>query len=136
MDKLFSTKVTATGAREGRVKSADGVLDMEIHMPKQGQKQAYANPETFFAAGYAACFDGALNLVMKNAGVKSTSPTTVTAEVSLCKATEGFELGVSLEIEIPGVDKAKAEELAQQAHMVCPYSKATRNNIDVQLKVK
>lgn len=136
MEKLFSTKVTATGAREGRVKSADGVLDMEIHMPKQGQKQAYANPETFFAAGYAACFDGALGVVLRNAGVKPTTPTSVTAEVSLCKATEGFELAVQLEIEIPGVDKQKAEEFAQQAHQVCPYSKATRNNIDVKLVVK
>lgn len=136
MEKVLSTKVTATGGREGHVKSADGAIDLDVRMPKAGQKEVYANPETLFAAGYAACFDGALNAMMKKAAIKSSSHTTVTAEVCLCKVSDGFQLAVVLEIDIPGVDKAKAEELAQQAHDFCPYSKATRNNVDVKLVVK
>ncbi|UII25047.1 organic hydroperoxide resistance protein [Fulvivirga maritima] len=136
MEAIYTAQATVTGGRNGHVKSSNGVLDADIKMPKElgGPAEENLNPEILFAAGYAACFDSALNLVIKNAKVK-TGETSVTADVSLGKIGEGFGLGVKLEINIPEVDQATAEELAQKAHEVCPYSNATRNNIEVELEV-
>lgn len=138
MEKLYTTKATANGGRNGHVTSADGALDVDVRVPKEmgGGAGAYLNPETLFAGGYAACFDSALNHVARLEKVQ-TGTTAVTAEVSIGKnADGGFALAVVLEVEIPGVDRATAEALTQKAHAVCPYSNATRGNIDVQLIVK
>lgn len=137
MKKLYSTKVTAKGARNGVVKSEDGLIDMELRMPKElgGEGGAYTNPEQLFAAGYSACFDGALNLIAKNKKIE-VGETEVIATVSFGQTEDnGFGIGVDLEVKVPGVDKATAEKLVEQAHMVCPYSKATKGNIPVTLKI-
>ena len=138
MEKLYTAKATATGGREGQVKSADGALDINVRIPKEmgGPAGSYLNPEILFAGGYAACFDSALNLIIKLEKV-TAGTTAVTAEVSLGKTENGaYTLAVTLEVEIPDLDKAKAEELVHKAHQVCPYSNATRGNIEVTLIVK
>ncbi|MBT1705795.1 organic hydroperoxide resistance protein [Chryseosolibacter indicus] len=138
MAKLYTAKATATGGRSGHVKSADGTLDIDVRVPEEmgGPSGSYLNPEILFAGGYAACFDSALSHVIRAEKVQAGT-TSVAAEVSLLKQESGaFGLEVTLEVEIPGVDKAKAEELTQKAHAVCPYSNATRNNIVVTLVVK
>lgn len=138
MEKLYTTKATATGGRNGHVKSADGALDVDVRVPKEmgGAAGTYLNPETLFAGGYAACFDSALNHIARLEKV-TVGTTTVTADVSIGKKEDGgFTLAVVLEVEIPGVERTVAEELTKKAHTVCPYSNATRGNIDVQLIVK
>lgn len=129
----YTTAATAKGGREGTVKSADGVIDLPLGKP--GSKtNPKANPETLFAAGYAACFSGALNAMAAQEGL-DTSDSTVTAEVTLGKTDTGFGLAVALTADIPGVDADKAAELVEKAHQFCPYSKATRGNIDVTASV-
>ena len=127
---IYTTAATAQGGREGQVKSADGVVDLPLGKP--GSKaNPKANPETLFAAGYAACFSGALNLVASQEGL-DTSDSTVTADVTFGKTPSGAGIAVDIKADIPGVDRAKAEELVRKAHEeVCPYSKATRGNIPV-----
>ncbi|PRO66916.1 organic hydroperoxide resistance protein [Alkalicoccus urumqiensis] len=135
-DKVFSTKASAVGGREGHVKSDSGVIDLDLKMPDQnGIPDDATNPEQLFAAGYSACYDGALNLMAQKAKKDIESETT--AEVSLNKDPEdnGFKVGVTLHVHIKGVSKEEAEELAHKAHDFCPYSKATRGNIDVDLNV-
>ncbi len=137
MDKLYTAQATATGGRNGQVKSSDGVLDLEVRIPKEmgGSGGAYTNPEQLFAAGYAACFDSALSMIIRTEKVK-TGTTTVTAEVSIGKNDAGgFGLAVTLDVNVPGVDQATAEALVAKAHQVCPYSNATRNNVEVTLQV-
>ena len=138
MEAIYTAKATATGGRNGHVKSANGELDIDVRVPKEmgGPAGSYPNPEILFAAGYAACFDSALSLVIRNEKVQAGT-TAVTADVSIGKLENGgFGLAVTLEVEVPGVDKAKAEELVNKAHQVCPYSNATRGNIEVTLIVK
>ena len=138
MKTLYQTSVTVTGGRNGSVKSEDGILELEVRMPKElgGTQQGYTNPEQLFAAGYASCFDSALNLVMGQGKVKPESPSTVKATVSLHPDEKGgFKLGVSLSVHIPGIENDLAHELVAKAHTICPYSNATRGNIDVQLEV-
>lgn len=137
MEKLYTAQATATGGRNGQVKSSDGVLDIEVRMPKAlgGGKEGYTNPEQLFAAGYAACFDSALNLIIGNAKVQAGT-TSVTADVSIGKIENGgFGLAVKLNANIPGVTEDVAKELIEKAHQVCPYSNATRGNIEVELTV-
>ncbi|AKU17726.1 organic hydroperoxide resistance protein [Luteipulveratus mongoliensis] len=128
---LYTTAATAKGGREGNVKSADGVVDLPLGKPGSVSNPK-ANPETLFAAGYAACFSGALNAVAKAEGL-DTSESTVTADVTFGKTESGFGLAVDLKATVPGVDPAKAQELVEKAHQFCPYSKATRDNITVTL---
>lgn len=133
----YTAKATANGGRNGKVKSSDGVLDLEVRIPKEmgGPGGEYTNPEQLFAAGYAACFDSALNMIIKQAKVESGS-TTVTSEVGIGSNDEGgFGLTVTLKVNIPQLSQEQAEELVNKAHQVCPYSNATRNNIDVNLEV-
>ena len=138
MKTLYQTSATVTGGRNGKVTSEDGVLELEVRMPKElgGSQFGYTNPEQLFAAGYASCFDSALNLVMSQGMVKPAEPSTVKATVSLKPDGKGgFQLGVSLQVHIPGIAIEKAQELVDKAHTVCPYSNATRGNIDVQLEI-
>ncbi|WP_100011016.1 organic hydroperoxide resistance protein [Lentibacillus sediminis] len=136
-DVLFTSAATAKNGRDGHVKSKDGQLDFNLVNPagnKSGEEGA--NPEQFFAAGYAACFDGALNNVAGKQNKEVESETT--AEVSFMKDPEdgGFKLGVTLTIEMKGVSQDEADKLAKDAHDFCPYSKATRGNIEVKLNPK
>ena len=138
MNKIYTAIVTATGGRNGHVQSPDKLVNFDLRFPKAlgGADDNYLNPELLFAAGYSACFDSALNRVIKEQKV-TAGATTVTAHVGIGKLDESrFGLAVDLEIEIPGVDHAKAEELAQKAHTICPYSNATRGNIEVNLIIK
>ncbi|MDP8169749.1 organic hydroperoxide resistance protein [Pasteurella skyensis] len=137
MKALYSTTVTVTGGRNGNIKSDNGVLDLEVRMPKAlgGQNDDFTNPEQLFAGGYAACFDSALNLVVQKSKVKIDS--TITATVSILpNTTGGFELAVNLVADIQGVDKETAQQLLEKAHQVCPYSNATRGNIEVNISLK
>lgn len=133
MEVLYTAVATATGGRDGKVKTADGVLDLELRVPTAmgGAGGAYTNPEQLFAAGYAACFDGALGLIIKAAKIEA-GPSAVTAEVSFGKNDGGgFGLEVLLQVHIPGVDEATAAQLVGKAHEICPYSNAVRGNIEV-----
>jgi lipoyl-dependent peroxiredoxin len=138
MEALFTTSVLATGGRSGRVVSEDNIIDFQLVSPKElgGPGGEGTNPEQLFAAGYSACFDGALGLVIRKerADVSSTS---VKADVHFLKdeADNGYKIGVTLNVSVQGVDKEKARELVEKAHQVCPYSKATRGNIDVELNI-
>jgi Ohr subfamily peroxiredoxin len=128
----YTTAATSKGGRAGHVTSADGVIDLDLAQPGTSDEPK-ANPETLFAAGYSACFQGALANRAKTKGV-DTSDSTVTAEVSFGPAEDGgFGLSVELKVSIPGVDPELARELVELAHEFCPYSKATRGNIDVML---
>ncbi len=138
MKILYKTKVTAIGGREGSVKSEDGILDLQIGMPKElgGQKEGLTNPEQLFAAGYSACFDSALNLVAKKMNINLES-TAICAEVGLgANENGGYGFVVNIEADIKGVEKEVAQDLLEKAHQVCPYSNATRGNFEVNLKLK
>ena len=137
MTALYTAVATATGAPNRKVTSDNGVLSLELRSPKAlgGANDDYTNPEQLFAAGYAACFDTALNLVIKQTTV-TTGVTTVTAHVSIGKLdTGGFIFAVTLQVNVPGVSLEQAKELADKAHQVCPYSNSTRGNIEVTTEV-
>ncbi len=137
MKTLYNIGATAKGGRNGQVKSENGVLDLAVRMPKGlgGANDDYANPEMLFAAGYAACFDSALNLVIRSEKVKA-GETSVTAHVSIGELDNGgFGLAAELHANIPGVSLELAQQLIEKAHQVCPYSNATRGNMDVKLTV-
>jgi lipoyl-dependent peroxiredoxin len=137
MRTLYTAEVTATGGRRGHVKSSDGVIDMAVNMPEGlGGKGGASNPEQLFAAGYAACFQSALLVVAGKQKINLEHDSTVTAHVSLNQEENGgYGLGVKLEVDLKGLDKAKAQELVNQAHEICPYSVGTRGNIQVDLEV-
>ncbi|WP_188051050.1 organic hydroperoxide resistance protein [Flavobacterium sp. GP15] len=137
MKTMYTTKATTTGGRNGQVRSENGVLAIEVRHPKAlgGANEDYANPEMLFAAGYSACFDSALNLVIKKENIQ-TGETTVTAKVSIGQNDAGgFGLAAELHANIPGVTIEVAQSLIEKAHQVCPYSNATRGNMPVELTV-
>ena len=137
MTALYTAVATATGAPNRKVTSDNGVLSLELRSPKAlgGANDDSTNPEQLFAAGYAACFDTALNLVIKQTKV-TTGVTTVTAHASIGKLdTGGFIFAVTLQVNVPGVSLEQAKELADKAHQVCPYSNSTRGNIEVTTEV-
>jgi Ohr subfamily peroxiredoxin len=135
---LYRTTATATGGRDGHSATKDGALDVTLATPKElgGAGGKGNNPEQLFAVGYSACFLGAMKFVASQGGPKVPADTTVTATIGIGPRSEGgFGITAALEISLPGLDKAAAEELVHKAHQVCPYSNATRNNVDVQLSV-
>jgi lipoyl-dependent peroxiredoxin len=137
MTTLYRTTVTAHGGREGRVTSADKILDVPLAMATEmgGKGGTATNPEQLFAAGYAACFSSAVRLVARAQKV-ALDDVTITAQVALTKTdAEGFKLEAELHGSFVGVERAQAEALMAAAHQVCPYSKATRGNLDVKLVV-
>ncbi|CAA9197247.1 Organic hydroperoxide resistance protein OhrB [Flavobacterium bizetiae] len=137
MKTLYTTSVTAKGGRNGQVKSENGILNLEVRMPKAlgGASDDFTNPEMLFAAGYSACFDSALNRVI-GLSKTQTGETSVAAKVSIGQNQDGgFGLAVELDVNIPGVSIEEAQELTQKAHQICPYSNATRSNIEVKLLV-
>ncbi|MDL9937570.1 organic hydroperoxide resistance protein [Gordonia sp. ABSL1-1] len=129
----------AGGGRDGEVVSDTGRIDLELRPPKElGGSGDGSNPEELFSAGYAACFLGALRATSKNAGSPVPDESTVTVTIGIGKdsADGGFGLTAAIEVYIPGVDEAKGKELADAAHAFCPYSKATRGNIDQTVTVR
>lgn len=136
MQILYTAVATATGGRDGRATSDDGHIDLALAMPTAlGGNGAGTNPEQLFAAGYSACFLSALKLVSGQAKVALPKETTVTGRVSIGKDGEAFGLAVVLKVAAPGVDATVLRGLVETAHGVCPYSRATRGNIEVTLEV-
>ena len=135
---LYQTHATATGGRDGHSATDDGAVDVRLATPKElgGAGNTGVNPEQLFATGYAACFLGAMKFVASQGGPKVPENTTVASTVGIGPRSEGgFGLEIALQITMPGVEHAAAEALVAKAHEVCPYSNATRNNIDVKLSV-
>jgi lipoyl-dependent peroxiredoxin len=134
---VYTAHASATGGRDGRAVSSDGVIDVQLAVPKEmgGSGGHATNPEQLFAAGYSACFLGAIKFVAGKSGVKVPDDAKVSGHVGIGPIPTGFAIKVDLEIALPGLDKATAEKLVHDAHIVCPYSNATRNNVDVSLKV-
>lgn len=138
MSTLYSTKVTAVGGRSGTVRSDDGLLDLPLALPSAlGGMGGATNPEQLFAAGYAACFGNAVIHGTRNKQTKiRDNDIDVIATVSMVpNGSGGFTLSVALDVTIAGVSQAEAEEIVAEAHKICPYSNATRGNIDVTLSV-
>ena len=134
---LYRAHATANGGRDGRAVSSDSVLDVKLTTPKElgGAGGSGTNPEQLFAAGYSACFLGALKYVAGQQKVALPADTTIEGNVGIGPIPSGFGIEVELKIAIPGLPREQAEALVQQAHIVCPYSNATRGNIDVTLTV-
>jgi osmotically inducible protein OsmC len=135
LDKvLYTAKARTTGGRDGRAVSDDGLLDVKLAPPKElGGMGGATNPEQLFAAGYSACFMGALKHVagMKKVGVPADA--SIEANVDIGPIPQGFGIAVQMTIHLPGLDRAVAQDLVDTAHQVCPYSNATRGNIVVEL---
>ncbi|PWR20550.1 organic hydroperoxide resistance protein [Zavarzinia compransoris] len=134
---LYTAHASATGGREGSGATDDGRLAVKLSTPKElgGDNGPGTNPEQLFAIGYSACFLGALKFVARTAKVALPAETTVSGAVGIGPIPTGFGIEVALTIQVPGVDKAVVEDLVQKAHVVCPYSNATRGNIKVDLIV-
>ena len=136
---LYTTKATASGGRDGRAASEDGKLDVRLNTPKElgGAGGDGTNPEQLFAAGYSACFLGALKYVAGQEKATIPADAAVTASVGIGPRDDGsgFGLKVALSVSLPGVERELAERLTQKAHVVCPYSHATRGNIEVDVAV-
>jgi Ohr subfamily peroxiredoxin len=134
---LYRAQAQATGGRDGRAVSSDNVLDVKLATPRElgGAGGAGTNPEQLFAAGYSACFLGALKYVAGREKVALPAETTVTGNVGIGQIPTGFGIEVDLQISIPGVARDVAQGLVDKAHIVCPYSNATRGNIDVRLTI-
>jgi osmotically inducible protein OsmC len=135
---LYRTSARATGGRDGHATTLDGTLNVELSTPKElgGAGGAGNNPEQLFAAGYAACFIGAMKFVASQGGPKVPADATVTSTVGIGPRSEGgFGLEIALEVALPGLDPAQAKTLVAKAHEACPYSNATRNNVDVKLSI-
>src|SRR5690606_26602491 len=134
---LYTATATATGGREGRSTSSDNVLDVQLSTPRElgGAGGPGTNPEQLFAAGYSACFLGALKYVAGTQKVALPADTTVTGRVGIGQIPTGFGIEAELTIAAPGIDRDTLQALVDQAHIVCPYSNATRGNIDVTLLI-
>lgn len=138
IDVKYSTKATATGGRDGTARSVDGRFEVKLSTPNElgGAGGDGTNPEQLFAAGYSACFIGALKVAGQQLKFRVPAETTVTATVGIGPRSEGgFGITADLLIELPGVDRDEAQRLVELAHQICPYSNATRNNIDVGLSL-
>jgi osmotically inducible protein OsmC len=136
MKTLYEAQVTSSGGRSGHVKSADGVIDFDTALPKEmGGKGGAPNPELLFAAGYASCFENAIIHIARGQKL-NPGQTSVDAKVRIGPNEDGgFVLAVSLNVHLPDLEQAAAQKMMEEAHRVCPYSNATRGNIDVQLSL-
>jgi lipoyl-dependent peroxiredoxin len=136
MPILYTTKASATGGRQGHARTEDGKVDVQLDTPKElgGGGGPGTNPEQLFAAGYSACYLGALEYVAGQQKVKISDDAKVTTSVGIGPREDGggFGLEISMQVSLPGVDRAKAEELIKAAHVVCPYSHAIRGNHEVK----
>ncbi len=134
---LYRAKAVSTGGRDGRSRSSDGVLDLKLSTPEElgGAGGSGTNPEQLFASGYSACFLGALKFVAGQLKIKLPDDLTVAGEVGIGQIPAGFGIEVDLAIHGPGMDEDQLRQLVEKAHSVCPYSNATRGNIDVRLSI-
>ena len=134
---LYRAQATSTGGRDGRARSSDGVLDLQLTTPRElgGAGGAATNPEQLFAAGYSACFIGALKFAAMREKLALPADTAVTGLVGIGKVPTGFGIEVELQVSLPGLERSVAQSLVEKAHQVCPYSNATRGNVDVTLTV-
>lgn len=134
---LYTAHATATGGRDGRAVSSDGVLDAKLSTPRElgGAGGDGTNPEQLFAAGYSACFLGALKFVAGQSKIALPADTTIEGSVGIGQIPAGFSIEAELRIRVPGLPREQVETLVEKAHQVCPYSNATRGNIDVTLVV-
>lgn len=139
MKIAYKTSATATGGRDGRSRTADGKLDLKLSTPQElgGAGGDGTNPEELFASGYAACFLGALRFAAGKEKVRIPDDAAVTATVGIGPRDDGqgFGIDVDMDVSLPGIERANAEDLVAKAHIVCPYSHATKGNVDVRLKV-
>ena len=138
LDKvLYTATSTATGGRDGRAVSSDKVLDIQLSTPRElgGAGGPGTNPEQLFAAGYSACFIGALKVVAAREKVALPADTAITGRVSIGPVGQAFGIQAELQVSVPGVPRETVEDLVTKAHQVCPYSNATRGNIDVTLTI-
>ncbi|MFC3126682.1 organic hydroperoxide resistance protein [Pseudoroseomonas globiformis] len=138
VDVKYTTEATATGGREGAARTHDGALDVKLSTPKElgGAGGSGNNPEQLFAAGYAACFLGAMKAAAAQEKLRVPNDATVTAKVGIGPRSEGgFGITADLTITLPGLERSQAEALVEKAHQICPYSNATRNNVAVGLTV-
>ncbi|KQN92632.1 organic hydroperoxide resistance protein [Sphingomonas sp. Leaf231] len=136
VDVKYSTTASATGGRDGHARSEDGRIDVALSTPKElgGAGGEGSNPEQLFAAGYSACFIGALKVAGQQLKVKVPGDVTVTATVGIGPRSEGgFGITADLLVALPGLDRDEAQKLVDAAHRICPYSNATRGNVDVGL---
>jgi osmotically inducible protein OsmC len=138
IEAIYTAESTATGGgRDGHVKSADGRIDLDTRPPKEmGGSGEGVNPELLFSAGYAACYLGALRLVAKNTGVTLDDATGITVRVGIGKDDTGYGLTTEIVGYLPGLEQAQAEDLMKKANQVCPYSKATRGNVESTIVTK
>ena len=134
---VYTAHASATGGRDGRAVSSDGVIDVKLSVPKEmgGAGGEATNPEQLFAAGYSACFLGAVKAVARKAGVKISDDAKVAADVGIGPIPTGFAIKVDLTVSLPGIERSLAQKLVEDAHIVCPYSNATRNNVAVTINV-
>jgi len=134
---LYTAQATATGGRDGRAVSSDGVLNIQLSTPRElgGAGGPGTNPEQLFAAGYSACFLSALKFVAGKEKVALPAETNISARVGIGPIATGFGIQAELRISVPGLPKEKVQALVEKAHMVCPYSNATRGSIDVTLVI-
>ena len=133
---VYTAKAHTTGGRDGATRSDDGLLDVKLSPPKaMGGAGTATNPEQLFAAGYSACFMGAMRHVAGMKKLTVPADAAIDAEVDIGPIPQGFGVAVRMAISLPGMERAAAQDLINAAHVVCPYSNATRGNIDVQLKL-
>ena len=131
---LYTAKTHTTGARaNGSVRSADGQLDLRLSTPGAGRPGS--NPEQLFAAGWSACFEGAMGIAARKLGVRLPDEVAIDAEVDLCGADDSYFLAARLNVSVPGLDRDIAASLVRTAHQTCPYSKAIRGNVDVEISL-
>jgi Ohr subfamily peroxiredoxin len=131
---LYRAQATSSGGREGTSRTSDGVLDLKLTTPKElgGAGGNGTNPEQLFAVGYSACFIGAMKFAAARDKIQLPKDLTVTADVGIGQVPTGFAIEVDMTVNAPGMDKAQLQDVVNKAHVVCPYSNATRNNIDVR----
>lgn len=133
---LYTAHATSTGGRDGTTRTSDGLLDLKLAVPKEmGGAGGGVNPEQLFASGYSACFIGALKFVAGAQKIALPADVSINASVGIGQIPQGFGIEVALEVSIPGMDRAAAEALVAKAHEVCPYSNATRGNIEVTITI-
>jgi Ohr subfamily peroxiredoxin len=133
---VYTAHASATGGRDGHARSSDGLVDVKLAVPKEmGGAGGGSNPEQLFAAGYSACFLGAIRFVAGKEKLKIADDATVEAAVGIGPIPTGFAIKVDLTVTLPGLEPAKAQEIVDAAHIVCPYSNATRGNVEVTITV-
>lgn len=134
---LYTADATAVGGRSGHVRSATGIIDLDMSVPEGlGGKKNATNPEELFAAGYSSCFQQALLVIAQRAGDKLDPQTEVKCSVTLFQEGEGYGLSAILDVDLKSFDQQKTVDMVRQAHKICPYSVGTRGNMEVELRVK